>query len=115
MTEKCPYCGKEVANSKALGSHIYYMHQNPKQFPEQVQNPRSKEQQEQFEKLFESCAKDRGLNVPKNLEKVERAIREIPPGVSSRLDEYRNSHRCATGKEELLKEIEELLSPRDKD
>jgi len=113
MTETCPYCGKQVANTKALGSHIYYMHQANKTTWEPAQVARSKEDQARFDKLFESCAKDMGLAMPKNVEKVEQALREIPPGVSPRLDRYRNVLRCANGKRQLAEEAEKLLGSED--
>jgi len=47
------------------------------------------------------------------VEKVERAIREIPEGLSPTLDQYRDVFKCALGKEELLKEIEAMLGEED--
>ena len=104
MPEKCPHCGKEFANSRALGSHIHYVHDNI-----DMEQSRSDEERERFQKLFGSCLTDRGLRRPRRVEKVERAIVEIPEGVSAALDQYREAYKCAVGKEKLLREIEEEL------
>ena len=104
MPETCPYCGKEFANTKALGSHIHYMHRD-------VSAPegRSEEDEKRFRQLLDSCMSESGLRRPRQVERIEQAIAHIPEGVSAALDRYRNVFRCAFGKEKLLREIEELL------
>ena len=108
MSETCPYCGRsDFANTKALGSHIHYVHKN-ESWASMSQN-RSENDTERFEKLLDSCLSARDLRKPRQLDKTERAIIEIPEGVSPILDKYREAFRCATAKEELLKKVEEEL------
>ena len=107
MSEKCPYCGKVVENTKALGSHIHYAHE--KESWASANQNRSESDKERFQKLLDSCLTDRGLRKPRQVDKVEQAIKEIPEGVSSTIDEYRQAYRCAVTKEELVKEFEEEL------
>ena len=104
MPEKCQYCGKEFENTKALGSHIHYMHSNT-----YVQEDRSGTEKEQFLHLLNSCLSDRDLSRPRNVDKIEQAIVEIPEGISPTLDKYRDAFKCAITKEKLLKEVEEEL------
>lgn len=114
MTEKCPHCGKAFGNTKALGSHIHYVHE-AESWAHMSQN-RAESEKEKFEKLLDSCISDTGLRRPRQIDKVEQAITEIPEGVSSTLDQYREAYRCAISKEKLLKEIEqELLREGDAD
>lgn len=109
MPEKCPYCGKEVENTKALGSHVHYMHNNI-----YVQQGRSQEDEERFQRLLSSCLSNRDLSAPRNVDKIEQAIIEIPEGTSHILDKYRDAFKCANTKEKLLKEVEEELSRKSK-
>jgi hypothetical protein len=55
------------------------------------------------------CASDRGLDVPKDVEKVEQALTEIPAGLSPELDRYRDALSCAFQKEKLLEEVEKEI------
>ena len=104
MTETCQYCGKVFKNTKALGSHIHYTHNNVC-----VQPERSEKDEECFRRLLESCLSEKGLPRPRRLDKIEQAICEIPEGVSPAVDQYREALRCALRKEKLVKEFEELL------
>jgi len=108
MTEKCPYCGNDFANSKALGSHIHYVHSSV-----HAEKGRSEADEERFRSLLNSCLSDRGLRRPRHVGKIEKAIAEIPEGVSPALDQYRNAFECAPGKEKLLEEVEELLKDEE--
>jgi len=107
MSETCPYCGRGFENSKALGSHIHYIHEN-ESWASKARD-RSESEKERFRKLFCSSLPDNNLPCPRELNKIEQAIKEIPEGVSSPLDQYRGAYRHAVDKEELLKEIEEEL------
>jgi len=107
MSEKCPYCGKVVENTKALGSHIHYVHET-ETWLSMSQN-RSESGKERFQKLFCSSLPDKELACPRDLQKIEQGIREIPEGVSYTLDQYREAYRAAIRKEKLLREIEEDL------
>jgi len=104
MTEKCPYCSKEFTNTKALGSHIHYTHNNIC-----VQERRSEIDEERFRRLLDSCLSEKGLPRPRHVDKIEQAICEIPEGVSPAIDRYREALECALRKEKLVKEFEELL------
>jgi len=104
MTEICQFCGKEFENTKALGSHIHYTHNNI-----YVQKDRSGTEKEQFLYLLNGCLSDRDLSRPRNVDKIEQAIVEIPEGISPTLDKYRDAFKCAITKEKLLKEVEEEL------
>ena len=97
MSEKCPYCGGDFENTKALGSHIHYMHNNI-----YVQKDRSGTEKEQFLHLLNGCLSDRDLRKPKNVDKIEQAIVEIPEGISPMLDKYRGAFKCAINKEKLV-------------
>lgn len=108
MTEKCPYCGNDFANSKALDSHIHYVHSSV-----HAEKGRSEADEERFRSLLNSCLSDRGLRRPRHVGKIEKAIAEIPEGVSPALDQYRNAFECAPGKEKLLEEVEELLKDEE--
>lgn len=108
MNEKCPYCGNDFANTKALGSHIHYMHNSI-----HAEKSRSEGDEERFRSLLNSCMSDRGLRKPRHVDKIEKAIAEIPEGVSPTLDQYRNAFECALGKEKLLEEVEELLKDEE--
>jgi uncharacterized C2H2 Zn-finger protein len=112
MPEKCPYCGKGFANTKALGSHIHYAHESESWVD--TSQTRSEAEKEKFDKLFDSCLSDRNLRKPRQVEKIEQAFTEIPEGVSSTVDEYRQAYRCAIRKEKLVKEIEEELLKEEK-
>lgn len=105
MVEKCPYCEKGFENKMALGSHIHYVHES--QTWTETSRKRSPTERERFEKIFDSCLTDMGLTKLKQVEKLERAVRDIPEGVSDIVDQYRDALRCAHSKEELVKEIEE--------
>ena len=109
MPEKCPHCGKQFANTKALGSHIHYVHETKNSEGVYAQHPRSNEDKERFEHLLDTCLSEGNLPRLREIEKIEQAIAEIPPGVSPTLDKYRGPFQCASGKEKLLKEAEELL------
>jgi hypothetical protein len=105
MPEKCPYCGGEFANSKALGSHIHYIHENESWAS--LSQKRSKNEKEQFNKLLDSCLTDKGLPKPRQIDNLEQVITEIPEGVSDTIDQYREALRCAIRKEKIVKEFEE--------
>lgn len=107
MSEKCPFCGKSFENTKALGSHIHYSHET--EIWASLSQKRSDSKKEQFQKLLDSCLTDRGLRRPRQVDKVEQAIIEIPEGVSPIIDKYRQAYRCAINKEEIVREIEEEL------
>lgn len=104
MSEKCPYCGGEFENTKALGSHIHYMHDNI-----DTKEGRSERDKERFLRLLDSCISEKDLPRTREIEKVEQAISDIPPGVSPDLDKYRDAFKCALGKEKLMKEVEKLI------
>ena len=110
MPEKCPHCGKQFTNTKALGSHIHYTHSDIYR-----REARSEIDEERFRRLLNSCLSERGLRKPREVEKIERAISQIPPGVSSALDQYRDAFSCALDKEKLLKEVEKLLGEAEAD
>jgi len=105
MPEKCPYCKKEFTNTKALGSHIHYLHENI-----HIQDNRSEADKERFHKLLGSCITDFGLKKPRNVEKIEQAITEIPAGIDTDLDQYREAHKCAKKKEKILNEFIESIA-----
>jgi len=73
---------------------------------------RSESEKGRFQKLFCSCLSDKDLCNPRQLDKIEQAIVEIPEGISPPLDKYRDAFKCAITKEKLLKEVEEEL-PRE--
>ena len=108
MTEICQFCGKQCANTKALGSHIHYMH-GTKAAGGDTPRVRSDSETERFGRLLGSCLSERDLPRPREIQKIEQAITEIPPGVSPDLDKYRNAFECALGKERLVEEVEEML------
>ncbi len=108
MSEKCPYCEKEFENTKALGSHIHYMHNNV-----YSQEGRSEIDEERFRRLLNSCLADRGLRRPRAVGKIEEAITQIPPGVSPTLDKYRDAFKCALVKEALVREVEKLIQEEE--
>jgi len=105
MPEKCPYCGRECANSKALGSHIHYAHE-PETWA-QMSQERSEGEKQRFAKLLDSCSLGRGLPKARQVDKIQQAVTEIPEGISPLIDGYRQAYRCAVAKEKLVKEIEE--------
>lgn len=113
MTEKCPYCGKEFTNTRALGSHVHYTHERDSQPPKSAPSSRTEQERERLRSLLEGCLRGTALRVPKSIEKVEQAISEIPPGVSPVLDQYRNGFSCALSKEKLLSEVEKLLERKE--
>jgi len=110
MSEICSYCGREFSNAKALGSHIHYVHE-VESWVNTSQN-RSESEKERFHKLVHSCLSERGLPKPRQIDKMEQAITEIPEGVSPVIDEYREAYRCAFGKEKFVKEFEEEVSSK---
>ena len=105
MSETCPYCGKEFENSKALGSHIHYVHESESWTS--ISHNRSASEKERFRKLFCDSLPDKNLHCPSNLDKIEQGITQISEGVSPTLDQYREAYRRAIEKEKLVKEIEE--------
>ncbi len=107
MSEKCSYCGREFSNSKALGSHVHYVHEMESWV--NISQNRSESEKGRFQKLFDSCLSERDLPKPRQLDKVEQAITEIPEGASPTIDRYREAYRCAVGKERFVKEVEEEL------
>lgn len=107
MPEKCQYCGKEFENTKALGSHVHYVHENESWVS--MSQKRSESEKERFQKLFCDSLPDKNLRCPRQLDTIEQAISEIPEGYSYTLDQYREAYRSATRKEKLLREIEEDL------
>ena len=107
MPEKCPYCGGEFANTKALGSHIHYVHET--EGWASMSQSRSESDKEQFQKLLGSCLSARDLRRPRQLDRMEQAITEIPDGVSPTIDQYRKAYRCAIEKEKFVKEFEEEI------
>lgn len=102
MPEKCPYCGGTFENTKALGSHIHYMHEAI-----HVKETRSEEEQETFRNLLGNCLKDIGLRKPRSVEKIEQAIIEIPEGIDADLDRYRDAYKCAMRKEKILNDFKD--------
>lgn len=104
MPEKCPYCGGKFANTKALGSHIHYMHSNVYK-----QEHRSPLDQERFEHLVNYCCSKAGLKKPHNFPKLEQAIEEIPEGICLALDKYRDPVKCAIDKLKLVKQVEKII------
>lgn len=109
MAEICPQCGNEFANTKALGSHVYYMHETKRPMGGQSWQERPDGEKERFRILLDSCLTDRGLQKPRKIDKVVEALTEIPKGVSPDLDRYREAFSCAIDKEKLLGEAEKLL------
>lgn len=107
MSEKCPYCDGEFENSKALGSHIHYVHET-ESWVSMSQN-RSEDDKQQFQKLLDSCIIQRGLPRPRRMDKMEQVVIQIPEGVSPDVDRYREAYRCAVEKEKLMEEFEEDL------
>ena len=107
MPEKCPHCGAEFTNTKALGSHIHYVHE-AESWTETSQK-RSDSDKERFDKLLDSCVSGRGLPRPRQIDKVEQVVTEVPEGVSATIDQYREAYRCAIRKEKLVKEFEREL------
>jgi len=104
MSEECPHCGKRFANTKALGSHIHYMHSNIYK-----QEYRSELDQERFERLLVYCCSEAGLKKPYDFPKLEQAIAEIPDGICLSLDRYREPYRSALDKLKLGKEMEKII------
>jgi hypothetical protein len=117
MSVPCPFCGKDFANTKALGSHLHYMHSTCEceTNPEDARRERSEPEERRLTALFEACASDRGLKVPKNIEKVKEALEEIPRGLSPELDRYREAYSCALRKEKLVNEAEKVIREKDAD
>ena len=74
-----------------------------------VKESRSEVEQKRYLRLLNGCLSDRDLSRPRSVDKVEQAIVEIPKGVSPTLDKYRDAFKCATTKEQLLREVEEEL------
>lgn len=109
MPEICPYCGKEFANTKALGSHLHYRHVSNRLTFGFEMGSRSGSEIKRFRSLLEKCLFDSGLKMPQYIEKIELALTEIPRGISPVLDKYRDAFARALNKEKLLKEVEEIL------
>jgi hypothetical protein len=115
MSAICPHCGKEFLNTRALGSHIYYRHKSNRVSLGPALAGRSAGEQKRFRALLERCLLGTGLKLPKGIEKIELALAEVPPGISSVLDQYRDAFNRALGKEKLLKEVEELLQQEERE
>jgi len=113
MPEICPHCGKEFANTKALGSHLHYVHDSNRSTFSCALGGRSESEKKRFRSLLERCLFGTGLKLPEGIEKIERALTEIPRGTSPALDQYRDAFTSAHGKEKLLKEVEELLQQEE--
>ncbi len=109
MAEMCPHCGKEFANTKALGSHLHYRHDSSRATSSYAPGGRSASEKKRFRSLLERCLFGTGLKLPQGIEKIELALADIPRGISPVLDQYRDAFTRALGKEKLLKEVEELL------
>jgi len=109
MPEVCPYCSREFANTKALGSHVHYMHEAKTLTPDYSPISRSGADKERFQLLLENCLSGTGLPMPSDIERIEETLAQIPHGISDVLDRYRNPFSCAVGKEKMLKETEEIL------
>ena len=109
MPVMCPHCGKEFANTKALGSHLHYMHNSNKSTFSPALRGRTESEKKRFRSLLERCLSGTGLKLPEGIERIEQALTEIPRGVSPVLDQYRDAFASALGKEKLLQEVEELL------
>jgi len=105
MGEKCPYCQREFANRMALGSHIHYVHEADSWA--NISQNRSESEKEKFQRIVDSCLSERGLPKPRQADKLEQVVTEIPEGVSDTIDQYREALRCAIRKEKLVKEFEE--------
>ena len=82
MPEMCPHCGKEFANTKALGSHLYYRHDNSRTTFRRAVEGRSESETKRFRSLLERCLFGTGLKLPDGIEKIELALAEIPLGIS---------------------------------
>ncbi len=106
MSERCPQCGREFANTKALGSHIHYLHSAASSAKVRVRN---RAETERFSRLLEICLSGSGLALPGSLGKLEKALAEIPEGISPLLDRFRRAYVQALAKETLLLEAEHLL------
>lgn len=109
MTETCPYCGNQYKNTKALGSHIHYMHKTRNPTEIYAAEERSESDIKRFQLLYKSCLSDSNLPMLSNIEKVEQAMSEIPKGISPILDNYRKAFKCALIKEELLNDFEGMV------
>jgi hypothetical protein len=114
MSAICPHCGKEFLNTRALGSHIYYRHKGNRAGLGTAIAGRSADEKKKFRALLEKCLLGTGLRLPRDTKKIELALAEVPPGISSVLDQYRDAFSRALGKEKLLKEVEELLRQEEK-
>ena len=104
MSEECLHCGSRFANTRALGSHIHYMHSNIYK-----QEYRSEVDQEHFRRLLVYCCSEAGLVKPNDVPKLERALTEIPEGIWLCLDRYREPYNSALDKLKLLKEVEKII------
>jgi hypothetical protein len=113
MSEMCPYCGKEFANTKALGSHLHYRHKSNRVNSGSSPAVRTASEKKRFRALLERCLLGTGLKLPESIDKIELALVEIPPGISHLLDQYRDPFNRALGKEKLLKEAEDLLRQKE--
>ena len=109
MPEMCSRCGKQFANTKALGSHLHYRHEHTGGNSSSALADGSASEKRRFRSLLERCLFDAGLKLPQSIEKFELALTEIPRGISPALDQYRDAFNHALGKERLLREVEELL------
>jgi hypothetical protein len=113
MSEICPHCGKEFANTKALGSHLHYRHRSNRVNSGSSPSVRTVSEKKRFRSLLERCLLGTGLKLPEDIEKIELALAEVPRGISPLLDQYRDAFNRALGKEKLLKEVEELLQQEE--
>jgi hypothetical protein len=109
MSEMCPHCGKEFANTKALGSHLHYRHNSNRANTGSSSAVRNASEKKRFRSLLERCLLGTGLRLPEDIERIELALAEVPHGISPLLDQYRDAYNRALDKEKLLKEVEELL------
>ena len=107
MPEQCPYCGRSFINTKALGSHVAYIHQA--EGWAYAEQKRTDSEKERFQQLLDGCLTDRDLRRPRQLDKIELAFTEIPEGISPTLDKVREAYKCAIVKEQLVKEVEEMV------
>ena len=109
MSVKCGICGKTLENSRALGSHMHYMHENQNPVQIYASQDRTDDDKKRFQRLFKSCIADRNLSMPSSMDKVEQTMSEIPKGISPTLDRYRDAFKCALNKEKILNEFESMI------
>jgi hypothetical protein len=98
LPEICPHCGKEFVNTKALGSHLHYRHESNRRAPGFETASRSKREIKRICFLLEKWLLNTGLRLPEDIEKIELALSEISPGISSVLNKYRGAFARALNK-----------------